>query len=94
MRSKKWLLGYSYNPHRNKITPHLRNISTTLDKLSTDYENVILLGDFNVEVEEKNLSNFMSVHNLKTLIKQKTCFKNPENPACIDLILTNSPRSF
>ena len=36
----------------------------------------------------------MSVHNLKSLIKQKTCFKNPENPARIDLILTNSPRSF
>ena len=28
-----------------------------------------LLGDFNVEVEEKNLSNLMSAHNLKTLIK-------------------------
>ena len=94
MRSKKWLLGCSYNPHRDKITPHLRNISTALDKLSTDYENVVLLGDFNVEVEEKNLSNFMSIHNLKTLIKQKTCFKNPENPAFIDLILTNSPRGF
>ena len=94
LRSKKWLLGCSYNPHRDTITPHLRNISTALDKLSTDYENVILFGDFNVEVEEKNLSNFMSVHNLKSLIKQKTCFKNPENPACIDLILTNSPRSF
>ena len=89
--SNKWLLGCSYNPHRDNITPHLGNISTALDKLSTDYENVILLGDFNVEVEEKNLSNFMSVHNLKTLIKQKTCFKNPENPTCIDLILTNSP---
>ena len=23
-----------------------------------------------------------------------TCFKNPENPSCIDLILTNCPRSF
>ena len=74
--------------------PHFRNISTALDKLSRDYENVILLGHFNVEVEEKNLSNFMSVHNLKALIKQKTCFKNPENPTCIGLILTNSPRSF
>ena len=94
MRRKKWLPGCSYNPHRDWITPHLRNMSTALDKLSTDYENVILLGGFNVEVEEKNLSNFMSVHNLKTLIKQKTCFENPENPARIDLILTNSPRSF
>ena len=36
----------------------------------------------------------MSAHNLTTLIKQKTCSKNPENPACIDLILTNCPRSF
>ena len=94
LRSKKWLLGCSYNRHRDKITPHLRNISTALNKLFTDYENVILLGDLNVEVKEKNLSNFMSVPNLKTLIKQKTCFKNPENPACIDLILTNSPQSF
>ena len=94
LRSKKWLLGCSYNPHRDNITPHLRNISTALDKLSTDYENEILLVDFHVEAEEKNLSNFVSVHNLKTLIKQKTCFKNPENPTCIDLILTNSPWSF
>ena len=94
LRSKKWLLGCSYNLYRDNITPHLRNISTTLDKLFTDCENVILLGDFNIEVEEKYLFNFMSVHNLKTLIKQKACFKNPENPTCRDLILTNSPRSF
>ena len=94
LRSKKWLLGCSYNLYRDNITPHLRNISTTLDKLFTDCENVILLGDFNIEVEEKYLSNFMSVHNLKTLIKQTACFKNPENPTCRDLILTNSPRSF
>ena len=60
----------------------------------TNYENVILLGNFNDEVEEKNLPNFISVHNLKTLIKQKTSFKNIENPTCIDLILTNSPQSF
>ena len=68
LRNKKWLLGRSYNPHRSNITPHLRNISTALDKRSTDYENVILLGNFNVEVEEKNLSN------LKTFIKQKNLF--------------------
>ena len=36
----------------------------------------------------------MSSYNLKSLVKQKTCFKNPDNPSCIDLILTNSPRSF
>ena len=42
----------------------------------------------------KKKTNFMSVYKLKTLIKQKTCFKNPENPTSIDLILTNSTQSF
>ena len=27
-------------------------------------------------------------------MKRHTRFKNPENPGCIDLILTNKPRSF
>ena len=63
-----------------------------MDKLCADYENIILLGDFNVEVKE-NISDFMSTYNLKSLLKQKSCFKNPDYPSCIDLILTNSPQS-
>ena len=94
LRSKKWLLGCSYNHHKENIASHLSNASTALDKLCRDYENIILLGDFHVEVKEKNISDFMITYNLKSLVKQKTCFKNPDNPSCIDLILTNSPRSF
>ena len=55
---------------------------------------MILLGDFNVEVKEKDISDFMSTYNLKSLLKQKICFKNPDNPSCINLILTNSTWSF
>ena len=36
----------------------------------------------------------MRVNNLKSLIKVPTCYKNPENPSCIDLILTSKPRNF
>ena len=36
----------------------------------------------------------MSTYGLKSLVKQKPCFKNPDNPSCIHLILINSPRSF
>ena len=43
---------------------------------------------------KKKISDFMSTYNLKSLVKQKTCFKNSDTPSCIDLILTNSPRSF
>ena len=31
---------------------------------------------------------------MKNIVKQKTCSKNPDRTTCIDLILTNSSRSF
>ena len=31
---------------------------------------------------------------LKSVIQQPTCFKNPENPSCINLILTTKSQSF
>ena len=40
------------------------------------------------------MKDFCSSYCLKRLIKEATCFKNPENPSCIDLILTNKPRRF
>ena len=52
------------------------------------------MGDFNSEPNEPAISDFCEIYNTKNIIKEKTCFKNPENPTCIDLILTNRPRSF
>ena len=40
------------------------------------------------------MSEFCGVYNLKSLIREPTCYKNPENPSCIDLILTNGPFNF
>ena len=37
---------------------------------------------------------FCDNYDLTSLIKQPTCYKNPNNPTCIDLILSNTPRSF
>ena len=71
MRSKKWLLWCSYNHHKENIASHLRNVNAALDKLCTDYEDIILLGEFNAEVKEKNISDFMSTYNLKSLVKKK-----------------------
>ena len=44
-------------------------------------------------LNEPAISNFCDMFNTKN-IKEKTCFKNSENPTCIDLILRNRPRSF
>ena len=43
---------------------------------------------------DTNLKDFCNLYLLKNLIKKPTCFKNPEIPKTIDLILTNRPRSF
>ena len=37
LRSKKWLLGCSYNHHKENIISHLSNASAALDKLCRDY---------------------------------------------------------
>ena len=40
------------------------------------------------------MKTFCDSYDLTGLIKQSTCHKNPSQPKCIDLILTNEPRSF
>ena len=51
------------------------------------YDNYLLIVDFNVEPNEPAISEFCEIY-------KKTCFTNLENPTCVDLILTNRPRSF
>ena len=38
--------------------------------------------------------SFLYQYDLSNLVKECTCYKNPRNPSCIDLCLTNSPLSF
>ena len=63
-----------------------------MDKLNWTYDNLALLGDFNVEPEDESISEFLNLYNLRYLVKQNTCFKNPDKPRCIDL--TNCAHSF
>ena len=94
LRNKKWLLCCSYNSHKNSISTQIDFLRRELALHSSNYENFILLGDFNSEMTDANLKDFCNLYLLKNLIKKPTCFKNPENPKTIDLILTNRPRSF
>ena len=54
----------------------------------------MLIGGLNAEPTEATVSDFCEIYNLKHLIKDKTCFKNPTKPTCIDLIITNRPKCF
>ena len=94
LRKKKWLLCCSYNPKKSLISNHLKEIGNNLDLFSSKYDNCLLLGDFNAEPNEPAISDYCEIYFVKNIIKEKTCFKNPENPTCVHLILTNRPRSF
>ena len=51
---------------------------------------MIFLGDF----DEHHMKSFCENYGLKNLIRQPTCYNNPSNPVCIDLILTNVSHCF
>ena len=94
LRNSKWLVNCSYNPQRNNISAHLDRLTKSIDAFSSNYDKLLLLGDFNVGIDEIHMKSFCENYDLKSLIKQPTCYKNPDCPTCIDLILTNVPRSF
>ena len=48
----------------------------------------MLMGDFKLTVESKNHEVFISIFDMKCLIKKPVCFQSAK-PNCIDLILTN-----
>ena len=53
----------------------------------------ILIGDFNAEISNSHVDSFCAIYHLKSLIKEPTCYKNPDKPAYIDLIII-SPTQF
>ena len=91
LRRKKWLSCCSYNPKYSQIPHHSKERGKDLDVLTSKYDNIILMGDFNAETADTVVSDFCEIYNLK---RKKTCFKNPNNPSFIDLIITNRPESF
>ena len=77
----------TYNPNKNLISNHLKEIGKNLDNYSSKYDNFILLGDLNSEPTESAVRDFCQIYGCKNLIKDNTCFKNPEKPS-------NRPKSF
>ena len=94
LRKRKWFINGSYNPNKSFLSNHLECLNRIIDEYSKLYQNFLFLGDFNASVSEKCLEEFCNLNGLTSLIKKPTCFKNPDKPTCIDLILTNQPSCF
>ena len=61
LRRKKWLLCCSYNPKYSQISHHLKEIGKNLDVLTSKYDNIILMGDFNAEPADTVVSDFCEI---------------------------------
>ena len=92
--NKNWLLRCSYNPHRYNISSDISHLTKGLENYISHYDNILFLGNFNSQPSENCVSDFCNVYDLSNLVKEPTCFKNPDNPSCIDLFLTNHPKCF
>ena len=54
----------------------------------------MLIGDYNnAQVDETNITSFFEKYELRSS-HEPTCYKNPLNSSCIDLLLTNNVNNF
>ena len=65
-----------------------------LDVYLKHYDNLLILEDPNSELKGSCLNDFSDVNDLKRIKKEPKCFKDQNNPSCIDLFLINRSRYF
>ena len=90
---KKCFIGNFYNPSKS-IRSHLPFLSKCLYHYLQFMTMSFYLVILTQSQQKLLLHGFCQLYNLLNLIKVPTCFKNPQNPSCIDLILTNRHNCF
>ena len=70
-------------------------LSNSLDLHALKYEKILILGNFNAEIEEANTKSFSEkFKKFDKTTNLPTCYKIPNKSTCIDLILINVPLIF
>ena len=90
---RKWLILGIYKTPRQKEADFLQHLSWLLDFHIMAYENIIIIGDFNMTIKNHFFKDIMKTFALFCLISKPTCFQSV-NPTCVYLILTNKPNLF
>ena len=89
----KFLLIGLYKPPSCNEKDFLFHLNNPSIFFCTTYENITLIGDFNMVPESKKLSDFCEMNKFERLMLKPTCFKGLL-PSTIDLLLTNRKQSF
>ena len=91
-------MGICRPPNFNNLDTFFKEVSDSLSKASLTYENFIIMGDFNIDINTagmdfNKLDGFCNLFDLTKLIKTETCCTKNDKSAT-DLFLTNRPLSF
>ena len=96
---KKWFCMCIYRPPNcDNLLLFLTKITLSLNKSAINFENFIVRGDFNIDLNasgrgKDKLDEFYNLFDLTNLITEITCCTNSHR-STIHLILTNKPDSF
>ena len=97
LRKTKFLLIGTYHSTNEKYGTKddvfLHEIGCVLDIYSS-YDKFLIVGDLNMQEGDACLEDFLHEFHAKNLVKEPTCYKNPDNPSCVDLFITNRTGSF
>ena len=61
----------TYHPTAQNVEYYLRNLGSALDKYIKTYDKCLLAGDFNAEVTETKMENFLETFGLSSLFIRK-----------------------
>ena len=82
IKTRKWSFIGLYKPPSQNESNFLDNLSLIINRLTCQYENFMLIGDFSMTIENKILEVVMNSFGLECLTKKPTCFQS-KNPSCI-----------
>ena len=92
LKKQKWVIIGIYNPPNMNNGYFIDYLSKTVEFYIKEYNNLVIMGDFNLEPSSEIMDTFCNSYDLLNLVKENTCFKGP--PKCYDLILTNCKNNF
>ena len=90
---RKWLFLGIYKPPSQNDIEFLRRISLILDYYLPTCVNFVVIGDFNLPVENSHLEAIILAYDLSCFIKKPTCYQS-HTPRCIDVLLANRKHLF
>ena len=94
LTKKKWLLISNYYSDKKFVKECLTCLVKEIDSQSSNYDNILLIGDFNSEATEETMENLLLSTKPQKSYKRTSLLQKSWNSSIIDLFLSNEPSSF